>query len=124
MPLKVLFIGNSHTYLHFMPLMLEEMVKASDRGVTLVADQSTGEGFSLEWHWKNRATRDMLASRKWDFVVLQDRAGGPLEERKSFETHARLLNREIESQGAQSVFYMTWALKSQPETQTSLRYSS
>jgi hypothetical protein len=116
----VLFIGNSHVYMHFMPLMLEELVKASDRGGNLVAEQCTGEGVSLEWHWKNQATRDMLASGNWDFVVLQDRAGGPLEERKSFETHAGLLNREIKSQGAQTVFYMTWALKSEPETQAEL----
>ncbi len=118
--MNVLFIGNSHVYMHFMPLMLEELAKASGRGVTLAAEQCTGEGVSLEWHWNNPATRDMLTSANWDFVVLQDRAGGPLEERKSFETHARLLNQEILSQGAQTVFYMTWALRSEPQTQGEL----
>jgi len=118
--MNVLFIGNSHVYMHFMPLMLEELVKAADRGVSLVAEQCTGEGVSLEWHWKSQATRDMLASGNWEFVVLQDRAGGPLEERKSFETHARLLNQEIKTHGAQTVFYMTWALKSNPQTQANL----
>ena len=118
--MDVLFIGNSHVYMHFMPLMLEELVKTSDRGVNLVAEQCTGEGVSLEWHWNNPATRDMLTSGNRDFVVLQDRAGGPLEERKSFETHARLLNQEIKPQGAQTVFYMTWALKSEPQNQAHL----
>ena len=118
--MKVLFIGNSHVYMHFMPLMLEELVKASDRGVSLVAEQCTGEGVSLEWHWKNPDTRDMLVSGNWDFVVLQDRAGGPLEGRKSFETHARLLNQEIITHDARTVLYMTWALKSEPETQADL----
>ena len=118
--MHVLFIGNSHVYMHFMPLMLEELAKASGRGVTLAAEQCTGEGVSLKWHWNNPATRDMLTSASWDFVVLQDRAGGPLEERKSFETHARLLNQEIISQGAQTVLYMTWALKSEPENQPEL----
>jgi len=118
--MDVLFIGNSHVYMHFMPLMLEELVMAADRGVSLVTGQSTGEGVSLEWHWKNKATRDMLASGNWDFVVLQDRAGGPLEERKSFEINAWLLNQEIKTRGAQTVFYMTWALKSQPQTQANL----
>jgi hypothetical protein len=118
--MNVLFIGNSHVYMHFMPLMLEELVKTSDRGATLFSEQCTGEGVSLEWHWNNPATRDMLTSANWDFVVLQDRAGGPLEERKSFEAHARLLNQEIISQGAKTVFYMTWALKSEPQTQAEL----
>ena len=62
--MNVLFIGNSHVYMHFMPLMLEELAKASGRGVTLAAEQCTGEGVSLEWHWNNPATRDMLTSRR------------------------------------------------------------
>lgn len=118
--MDVLFLGNSHTYLHFMPLMLEELVKTAGRGTALVAEQCTGEGVSLEWHWKNQATRDMLVSKKWDYVVLQDRAGGPLEERESFEAHSRLLDKEIKKCGAQTMFYMTWALKSQPQTQVAL----
>jgi hypothetical protein len=124
--MNVLFIGNSHVYMHFMPLMLEGLVKASDRGVNLVAEQCTGEGVSLEWHWNNPLTRDLLTTGSWDFVVLQDRAGGPLEERESFETHGRLLHQEIKSQGAHTVFYMTWALKAEPQTQAELAeaYSS
>jgi hypothetical protein len=118
--MDILFIGNSHVYMHFMPLMLEELVKASDLGVSLVSEQCTGEGVSLQWHWKNQDTRDMIVSGNWDFVVLQDRAGGPLEERKSFEKHARLLNQEIIAHGAQAVFYMTWALKSKSETRAEL----
>ncbi len=118
--MHVLFIGNSHVYMHFMPLMLEELVKASCRGMNLAAEQCTGEGVSLKWHWSNPATRDMLTSVNWDYVVLQDRAGGPLEERTSFEAHARLLNQEIKSRGAQTIFYMTWALKAEPDTQTKL----
>jgi len=118
--MKILFIGNSHVYMHFMPLMLVELVKACDHGVRLAAEQCTGEGVSLEWHWKNPATRDLLTFKRWDYVVLQDRAGGPLEERQSFEAHARLLNQEITSRGGQTLFYMTWALKSEPETQAEL----
>ena len=88
--MNVLFLGNSHVYMHFMPSMLMELVKAEDRGAALVADQCTGEGVSLEWHWKNQATRDMVVSKKWDYVVLQDRAGGPLEERESFQSDPEL----------------------------------
>ena len=120
MPLTVLFIGNSHTYLHFMPLMLVELVNAEERGFTVSVAQCTDEGVSLEWHWNNQATGDMIAGKKWDYVVLQDRSGGPLEERASFESHARMLDGEIKKQGAQTVFFLTWALKSEPETQALL----
>ena len=49
--------------------------------------------------------------------MLQERSGCPLEELELFRTHARLLDDEIKRQGAKTVFYMTWANKSRPQTQ-------
>jgi hypothetical protein len=120
MQLKVLFIGNSHTYLHYMPQMLVHLVQDEDRGFDLEVDQSTGEGASLQWHWHNESTRKKISSREWDYIVLQDRSGGPLEEFESFQKHARLLNAEIQNAGATTIMYMTWANLSRPETQTLL----
>ena len=115
--MNVLFIGNSHTYLHYMPQMLGELAQADDSGFELNIDQITGEGASLQWHWNNESSREKIRSGRWDWVVLQDRSGGPLEELESFRTYACLLNEEIRRQGAKTVFYMTWANKSNPRTQ-------
>jgi hypothetical protein len=71
----------------------------------------------LQWHWNNSPTLDKIRSQKWDYVVLQDRSEGPLEELESFRTHARLLDEEIRRQDAQTVLYMTWANKSHPDSQ-------
>jgi len=123
MKLSVLFIGNSHTYLHYMPQMLVQLVKAADCGFDLAVDQSIGEGVSLEWHWHNESTRNKISSRDWDYIALQDRSGGPLEAFESFQKHARLLNAEIQKAGAATIMYMTWANLSRPETQTRLTES-
>lgn len=120
MTVNVLFIGNSHTYLNQMPRMLMALVDAEDRGFKMNAEQSTGKGVSLEWHWRNPPTREMIASRRWDYVVLQDRSGGPLEALESFQRHARLLDEEIKKQSGRTVLYMTWANRSRPETQALL----
>jgi hypothetical protein len=117
MPLNVLFIGNSHTYLHYMPQMLGELAHAADNGFRLNIDQITGEGAGLQWHWNNEPSREKIRSKRWDYVVLQDRSGGPLEELESFRTHARLLDEEVRRQGAKTVFFMTWANKSRPRNQ-------
>ena len=115
--MNVLFIGNSHTYMNSMPGMLLALVEAENRGFELSVDQSTGQGVSLEWHWKHLPTREMIRSRRWDFVVLQDRSGGPLEALESFQQHAGLLDQEIKNQGAETILYMTWANRHRPETQ-------
>ena len=117
MTTKVLFIGNSHTYLNFMPQMLLALVNAGDRGHELMVDQCTGEGASLEWHWENPSSRAKIAEKPWDFVVLQDRSGGPLEDPESFERHAGLLDSEIRKQAARTIFYLTWANRTRPDTQ-------
>jgi len=120
MELRVLFIGNSHTFLNYMPQMLTELVRAAGRGVVLHAEQSVGDGASLEWHWNQAATPEKIAARRWDYVVLQDRSAGPLENRESFERYGRLLEATIRAQGARTVFYMTWAKRARPETQALL----
>ena len=120
MKLSVLFIGNSHTYLNYMPQMLVALASAEDRGFELAADQCTGEGASLAWHWNHPQSRDAIARKPWDYVVLQERSGGPLEEPDSFMQHADLLDAAIKKQGAQTVLYMTWANRSKPATQVLL----
>ncbi len=117
---KVLFIGNSHTYLNYMPQMLLALVSAEDRGFELDVDQCTGEGVSLEWHWNNPPSRNKIKDKHWNYVVLQDRSGGPLEAPQSFQHHGKLLDVEIGKQGAGTIFYMTWANRKRPETQSDL----
>jgi Asp-tRNA(Asn)/Glu-tRNA(Gln) amidotransferase A subunit family amidase len=115
--MNVLFIGNSHTYLHYMPQMFGELAQAADSSIQLNIDQITGEGAGLQWHWNNQPSREKIRSGRWDWVVLQDRSGGPLEESESFRTHARRLDEEIRRQGAKTVFFMTWANKYRRRTQ-------
>jgi hypothetical protein len=115
--MNVLFIGNSHTYLHYMPQMFGELAQAADNSIQLNIDQITGEGAGLQWHWNNQPSREKIRSGRWDWVVLQDRSGGPLEESESFRTHARRLDEEIRRQGAKTVFFMTWANKYRRRTQ-------
>jgi len=100
--------------------MLLMLADAGDLGFKLIVDQCTGEGASLQWHWTNPCSQEVIRSRPWDYVVLQDRSGGPLEEPNSFEHHAGLLDAEIQNQGAKTVLYMTWANRQRPETQAML----
>lgn len=100
-----------------MPRMLSELARAADPERDLRIEQCTGHGVSLAWHWKNRDTRDLIAGGKWDYVVLQERSGGPLEAREVFQKYARLLHAEIRKRGGRTVFYMTWARISRPDTQ-------
>ena len=112
--MRLLFVGNSHTYLNHMPRMVERMLAAAGSRPPVEVEQTVGDAVGLEWHWGNARTRELIAGGGWDFVVLQDRSGGPLKNRDSFERHARLLDAEIRAAGARTVLYMTWAHRSAP----------
>lgn len=114
---SVLFVGNSHTYYHEMPQMVVQLAEAADRELSLTIDQSTASGVSLEWHWNHPPTRERIAEGNWDAVVLQERSGGPLEDKASMHEYARRLHGEITEQDAETIFYMTWARTYQPGTQ-------
>jgi hypothetical protein len=69
---RILFIGNSHTYLHHMPRLLTGLAQA--KGIEIFTEQSTGEGASLAWHWNRPETKDLIARGQWTHVVLQETA--------------------------------------------------
>lgn len=96
--------------------MIVEMVNAGKGGHSLAVGQCTADRAGLDWHWNNPLTRERIESKKWDYVVLQDRSGGPLEDLASFETHAGLLHQEIKRLGSKTALFMTWANQSRPKT--------
>jgi hypothetical protein len=100
--------------------MLAKLVASEDRGFALGVDQITGEGADLAWHWQNKPSRNAIQKKHWDYVVLQDRSGGPLAEPQSFARHAGLLDAEIRKHGALTLMFLTWANQSRPETQAIL----
>jgi len=120
---QILFIGNSHTYLHYMPRMLEQLAEAAGNQKKLRTDQITGRGASLKWHWNQRATHDMITAEQWDHVILQERSGGPLEDPGAMQKYARLFDAKIKKQGARTILYMTWANRRRPESQKIIRHA-
>lgn len=113
--MRILFIGNSHTYLHYMPQLLIELAQL--KGKTVIAEQSIGEGASLAWHWKGSEARDLVEKGRWTHVVLQERSRGALEDITSMHRHALRFNKIIRDSDARTVFFMTWAARGKARDQ-------
>jgi hypothetical protein len=118
--LRILFVGNSHTYLHHMPQMVAYLAQRSDASIRIDTGQVVGEGVGLNWHAENRQSLAQITSHPWDYVVLQERSGGPLEDPASMLDAARRLDRLIRSRGARTVFFMTWARRDRQDTQAAI----
>jgi hypothetical protein len=66
--IRVLFVGNSHTYTHDVPRIVSAL--AAQRGVVLEVETLAEPGHSLADHLARPQLRHRLA-RDWDWIVLQ-----------------------------------------------------
>jgi hypothetical protein len=67
-PLRVLFVGNSYTYTHALPVVVSVVAQAS--GVLVLPGMLAEPDYALEDHIVTGAYDEML-ERGWDWVVLQ-----------------------------------------------------
>lgn len=108
--LKVLFIGNSYTYVNDLPGTLVALAKAAGDGPLLETQSRATGGAKLEDHW-NHGAADAIAATPWDFVVLQEQSVTPLAKfgrDTVFFPAARKLHGAIKARGASTLFYMSW----------------
>jgi hypothetical protein len=108
-PERVLFLGNSHTARHGgIDWLVGNMVRAGDPSSTYQGTARTESGETLQYHYENGAP-DAIRLGEFDTVVLQGHLpAAATQTSEPFLEYARLLDREIDRAGAQTVFFMTW----------------
>lgn len=74
--LKIAWIGNSYTYYHDLPLLLERLGASAPEPVTVSHGSVTVGGSSLSRLAEDGSVQQML-ERDWDYVVLQDQSQIP-----------------------------------------------
>ncbi|MBI4752290.1 MAG: hypothetical protein HY774_27695 [Acidobacteria bacterium] len=108
--LRVLFIGNSLTYVNHLPAMLEAMARESGQP-PLVYQSIAFPDFSLEDHWKQGDARRSISSGKWDVVVMQQGPSALPESRVLLLEYVKKFSKEIRNSGAKPAMYMVWPAK-------------
>ncbi len=110
--MRVLFIGNSHTYVNNVPAMVESLACAGGR--LLRTDLSAPGGYALMQHCTTAATLNRIRLAAWDYVVLQEQSQIPVIDYWRFGgmyPAARTLDSLIRDNGGSTMFYMTWGWK-------------
>lgn len=116
--MRILFIGNSYTYVNDLPRMLKGLMAV--KAIDLETRQVTPGGCSLARHWKGDAARKAIAEGPWDYVVIQEQSQMPALNPPVTLKYAALLADLVRKTGAEPVFYLTWARKHKPEMQKGL----
>jgi hypothetical protein len=109
---KVLFFGNSYTYVNDLPGLFTQVAKS--QGDSVACDQSTPGGFTFRMHTLNPVTQVLISETDWDFVVLQEQSQLPSWPPDSVQIlvypYADTLNRWVKTHDSctTTLFYMTW----------------
>jgi hypothetical protein len=111
---RLLFIGNSLTYVNNLPAIVDALAVAGGNPAPVVRDVVFG-GASLEDHWKRGPARVAIAEGHWDFVVLQQGPSSLPESRMLLIQYTRLFAKEIRKAGATPVLYMVWPSSARSE---------
>jgi len=75
---KVLFLGNSFTYMYDVPALFAGM--ASSAGISVFVDENTQAGMavaneSIIGHASDAVSQAKIVSQDWDYIVVQDNQG-------------------------------------------------
>src|SRR5689334_7065743 len=108
--LRILFVGNSYTFINDLPATLTSLAKSG--GHQVQTGMAAEGGFFLSDHVKSADTINLITSSEWDFVVLQEQSQIPsVKQFRNDQMYpaARTLVQEIENNGASPVFFITWA---------------
>lgn len=112
--MKVLFIGNSHTYFNDMPHLFATMCESltgEQTDVTMLAFSNR----RLDWHCEEYfSVRFALLYGGYDYCVMQQ-FGHPIPPIEETEPPLKKLIDLCRTVGTKPVLYMTWAKKNEPE---------
>jgi hypothetical protein len=106
---RVLFIGNSYTYVNDLPSVFASL--AGSGGHRVETGVLAEAGWTLAQHVGSPDTRTKLRSARWNLVVLQEQSEIPSVERLrqgQMYPAARTLVRMVRDAGAQPLFFVTW----------------
>lgn len=110
--LRVLWVGNSYTYFHDLPKIVEQL--AAEQGQPLVVNPVLKGGERFKGHLTNPRLHELLGQGGWDFVVLQEQStlpAGPTQKvAEEVYPYARTLDSlaHAASPDVKVVYYMTW----------------
>ncbi len=112
---RVLFLGNSYTYVNNLPLILHDLALA--KGDTLVYDSNCPGGYTLNNHFTDATSISKISAGNWDYVIVQAQSQepsfSPVQVNSQTLPYAIKLDSIIKHHNpcAHTVFYETWGRK-------------
>lgn len=103
---RLLFVGNSLTYTNNLPNLVS--VLAAENGRNVSVETLAFPNYALEDHWNDGKIQTMIASGKYNYVIVQQGPSSQNEGRLMLLDYGVKLSQKCSQYKIQLVFYMVW----------------
>lgn len=107
--LRVLFVGNSYTQFHALPLVVRRVVQSIDPEARIQVESVTHPGWDLARHWTFGEARRRIEHGRFTHVVLQGHSLSAIRDPAALRSAVGQFQTVIGEAGARTVLYETWA---------------
>ena len=107
-PKKILFIGNSMTYVGDLPKQVARLAAEHNFGA-VVCDMEAPGGVTLKQHWESGKAQKMIQTGNYDAVVIQGQSTESLDDLPSFKTYGIKFAEEASKYHATPYLFSVWS---------------
>lgn len=120
-PIRVLFIGNSHTYYNNgVDYHLGKILDDFTLPFTPVLSKAAKGGYSLQDHLNDQESLSQLQGTDWNVVVFQENTGIASNERDQALTSIQKLSLQLDKETRLQLF-MTWQYENEPNAYNTIK---
>ncbi|CAM1343988.1 SGNH/GDSL hydrolase family protein [Tenacibaculum amylolyticum] len=104
--LNILFIGNSLTYSNNLPELVTK--EAKQKGMIVHTKMVAYPNYAIEDHWNNGQVQKLIASKKFDLVILQQGPSSQSDGRKMLIEYGKKYQKLCKENNTQLGYFMVW----------------
>lgn len=103
---SILFVGNSLTYYNDLPGLVARIGR--DSGVEIKTEMVAYGNYALEDHWNDGQIQQLIANKKYDFVVVQQGPSSQADGRAMLLDYGARIKNLCVTHNTQLAFFMVW----------------
>ncbi|NHN24833.1 SGNH/GDSL hydrolase family protein [Flavobacterium jejuense] len=103
---NILFIGNSLTYTNDLPSLVKN--EAKQKGIKVNVEMVAFPNYAIEDHWNEGIVQKLIASKKYDFVIIQQGPSSQDDGRKMLVEYGKKYSTLCELNNAKLCYFMVW----------------
>ncbi|WP_394750617.1 SGNH/GDSL hydrolase family protein [Spongiimicrobium salis] len=104
--ISILFLGNSLTYTNDLPVLVQKSAK--ERGIRISTKMVAFPNYAIADHWSENKVQNLIASGKYDYVILQQGPSSQKEGREMLIEYGKKYSALCARYDTKLAYFMVW----------------